>query len=120
MKAWAFGFRVLVAVMIWLTVLDVSAGRVNYRKRPPQNQTPAPVVPPPKPDPNDKLFKDIPVDTIFVYPSDKTHKWYQWVKISATKAKSVVTAAKPQSAVEPVAGEMKIYIVDAASQSKAH
>jgi hypothetical protein len=104
---------VVMVLVIWAVTAGSGMARVIYYRKPSKTPAPAqslPVAPPT--DPNDKMFKDIPIDTVFVYPTDKLHKWFQWIKISDTEAKSVVSAAKPTSSVQKISHERMIYVVN--------
>lgn len=80
----------------------------NRRSAPPATNQTARPKPPPAETP--QKFKDLAVDTEFYYPADKDHKMFPWVKISATSARSVPSAAKPTATVTTVPAETQVFV----------
>jgi hypothetical protein len=76
----------------------------QYRRRnnPPRSQSTNQVARPVEPQDKPVKFKDLPDNAEFYYLADKDHKNFPYIKISATSAKSVPTAAKPQATVATV------------------
>jgi hypothetical protein len=73
----------------------------QYRRRnnPQRPQSTNQVAKPTEPQDKPVKFKDLPDNAEFYYLADKDHKNFPYIKISATSAKSVPTAAKPQVTV---------------------
>jgi hypothetical protein len=98
---------VLVAVTGVLVETAQAAWHYRYaqyrrRKNPPRSQSTNQVAKPTEPQDKPVKFKDLPDNAEFYYLADKDHKNFPYVKISATAAKSVPTAAKPQATVTTV------------------
>jgi hypothetical protein len=61
-----------------------------------------------KPEEKPTLFKDLKVGETFYFPTDAEHKYFPYVKLSPTSAKSVVTPANPTATIIPMAGESPV------------
>src|SRR5262245_15862310 len=96
----------LLFVILVSALGDDGVSYAQYRYRGSRRSQPATTnqAPRPKPPPAEKpqKFKDLAIDTEFYYMADKDHKMFPWVKISATSARSVPTAAKPTATVATV------------------
>jgi len=106
------------AFLLWADCAPSSAdvgnlhAQYNYRanrrsQAPTTNQT---VRPKPPPAEKPQKFKDLAIDTEFLYPADKDHKMFPWVKISATSARSVPTPAKPTATISTVPADTQVFL----------
>jgi len=110
----------LLLVLVGLLAAEVHAGvwsrRVQYRyganrnatRTPATNQSTRPkrAEQPEKP----VKFRDIAVNTEFYFVADKDRKLFPRIKISETLAKSVPTAANPQTTTNPVPAETFVFV----------
>ena len=64
----------------------------------------------PAADSNLKKFKDVPVNAVFCYPTDRTHEWFPLMKISETQAKTLTSQATRVSTVQVVSQEAIVYL----------
>jgi hypothetical protein len=110
MKTTGILARVAVVVLLLGSNAHLLGAYPNKKHHPPKPDV-GPVVPlAPAVDPNLKKFKELPLNAVFVYPSDKTHEWFPRVKISETQARSLVTPSNPVAAVSPVPQEIVVYL----------
>ena len=110
----------LLPALVGLLAAEVHAGvwsrRVQYRYGANRNaiRTPAtnqPTRPKRAEQPEKPVkFRDIAVNTEFYFVADKDRKLFPRIKISETLAKSVPSAANPQTTTNPVPAETLVFV----------
>ncbi len=111
MKATGILVRLSVAALLFSSNGHLF-GAYPRRHHPPVQPAGAGAVPAaPVKDPNLKKFKELPLNTVFCYPTDKVHEWFPRMKISATQAKTLATPGNPVESVSPVPQEIIVYMM---------